>query len=146
MIMSKVKESAMAMLENQFDTPEMQERRESIIAQISTPVADVGRKDDSEKSMVGLIPPRAALEEGYVWGMGAKKYSMHNWKKGLGILRICGAILRHTFAIMGGQDIDPESGRHHGAHIRCDAAMLIEFYYEGRTDLDDRFKNEKTTT
>ena len=104
-----------------------------------------GVKHDQEKPMVGLIPSRAAEEEGYVWGMGAKKYSMHNWRGGLTVLRICGAILRHTFAIMRGEDIDPESGRHHGAHIRCDAAMLIEFYYEGRTDLDDRYKSEKTT-
>lgn len=102
-----------------------------------------GIKFDQEKSMVGLIPPRAAEEEGYVWGMGAKKYGYHNWRKGLTILRICGAILRHTFAIMRGEDIDLESGRHHGAHIRCDAAMLIEFYYDGRKDLDDRFVKEK---
>lgn len=102
-----------------------------------------GVKHDQEKSMVGLIPARAAEEEGYVWGMGAKKYGYHNWRKGLTILRICGAILRHTFAIMRGEDLDPESGRHHGAHIRCDAGMLIEFYYEGRIELDDRYKKEE---
>lgn len=99
-----------------------------------------GIKHDNDKPMVGLIPPIALLEEGYVWGMGAKKYSAHNWRGGLSILRLCGAILRHTIAIMRGQDIDEESGKHHAAHIRCDAAMLIEFYYEGRTELDDRYK------
>lgn len=106
-----------------------------------------GVKHDQEKSMVGLIPPRALLEEGYVWGMGAKKYSPHNWRGGLTILRLCGAIMRHTIAIMAGEDIDPESGRHHAAHIRCDAGMLIEFFYENRAELDDRYKganNENT--
>ncbi len=99
-----------------------------------------GIKFDQEKPAVGLIPATAMEEEGYVWGLGERKYGTHNWRKGLTILRICGAILRHTIAIMRGQDIDPESGKHHGAHIRCDAAMLIEFYYEGRTELDDRYK------
>jgi hypothetical protein len=97
-----------------------------------------GLKFDSQKSAVHLIPPRAIEEEGYVWGFGEKKYGTWNWAKGLAILRICGAILRHTLAIMAGQDLDPESGKHHGAHIRCCAGMLIHFYYEGRSDLDDR--------
>ncbi len=99
-----------------------------------------GIKHDQDKPMMGLIPSRAAEEEGLVWGMGAKKYSAHNWRGGLTILRICGAILRHTFAIMRGEDIDTESGLHHGAHIRADAGMLVEFHYEGRIDLDDRYK------
>lgn len=103
-------------------------------------MSSIGVKFDQDKPAMGLLPARAVEEEAYVWGMGAKKYSAHNWRGGLTILRICGAILRHTFAIMRGEDIDPESGRHHGAHIRCDAAMLVEFYYEGRKELDDRYK------
>lgn len=100
-----------------------------------------GKKYDQEKPAMGLIPARALEEEGYVWGFGEKKYGQHNWRQGLSILRICGAIMRHTAAIMRGEDID-ESGRHHAAHIRCEAAMLIEFFYEGRTDLDDRHKKQ----
>lgn len=100
-----------------------------------------GKKFDQDKPAMGLIPARAAEEEGHVWAHGAAKYGeAHNWRKGLTVLRICGAILRHTFAIMRGEDIDKDSGRHHGACIRCDAGMLIEFYYEGRTELDDRYK------
>jgi hypothetical protein len=43
---------------------------------------------------------------------------------------------RHLCAIKSGEDIDKESGQPHAAHIRANAAMLIEFM--GREDLDDR--------
>lgn len=100
---------------------------------------DGGTKYDFDKPAMGLIPQKALEEEGKVWGFGAKKYGTHNWRKGLSTLRICGAIMRHTAAIMGGQDTDPESGLPHAAHVRCCAAMLIEFI--GRSDLDDRHTN-----
>jgi hypothetical protein len=109
---------------------------EDLLSRLSNP--GEGVKFDQDKPATHLLPPRALLEEAYVWGFGSKKYTAFNWKKGFTTLRICGAIMRHTMAIMSGEDLDPESGRHHAAHVRCCAAMLIEFYYEGRGDLDDR--------
>jgi hypothetical protein len=100
-----------------------------------------GVKYDNEKPMMALIPAAALEEEGHVWTFGGKKYGMWNWKKGLVYTRIISAILRHTIAIMRGEDVDPESGRLHAAHIRCCAGMLIEFHLAGRTDLDDRDSN-----
>jgi hypothetical protein len=76
-----------------------------------------------------------------VWSFGAKKYQTHNWRKGLTFLRILSALLRHAFAILRGEDRDPETGLLHAAHIRCCAGMLGEFQLENRADLDDRFKN-----
>jgi hypothetical protein len=111
------------------------------LPQITTsdpPKPQGGTKHDQSKPAVGLIPAEALEAEGYVWGFGARKYGEHNWRNGLSVLRICGAILRHTMAIMRGEDIDSESGQPHAAHIRCDAAMLIAF--RDRKDLDDRFK------
>lgn len=101
-----------------------------------------GIKYDQEKPLLVLIPPRALEEEGHVWTFGAKKYGHWNWRKGIVYSRIISAIMRHTLAIIRGEDFDPETGRLHAAAIRCNAGMLIEFHYEGRTDLDDRFKSE----
>lgn len=86
---------------------------------------------------MALVPPEAMEEEALVWGMGAEKYGLWNFRAGLSYTRILSALLRHTFALIRGEDVDPESGRHHAAHIRCCAAMLIVF--RDRKDLDDRF-------
>lgn len=106
-----------------------------------------GIKHDSEKSRPELIPAIALEEEAKVWAFGAKKYEDFNWAKGLKLMRILGAILRHTMAIMAGVDRDLDSGHLHAAHIRCNAAMLIYFFYQNRPELDDRLKlnlqNEK---
>lgn len=99
-----------------------------------------GVKHDGGKPLLALIPAHAIEEEGKVWTFGANKYGNHNWRKGLTYVRILSALLRHAFALVRGEDLDPESGLHHGAHIRCNAGMLVDFYYEGRTELDDRYK------
>lgn len=103
-------------------------------------MSNSGVKYDNEKPMMSLIPSSAVEEEAMVWTFGAKKYGDYNWTKGLNYSRIISAIMRHTNALNKGQDLDPESNRHHAAHIRCCAAMLIEFHSQGRTDLDDRYK------
>ena len=41
-----------------------------------------------------------------------------------------GAMLRHMFAIMSGEDIDPESKLPHLAHLLWCVATLLEFYIE----------------
>lgn len=99
-----------------------------------------GVKYDANKPMLALIPAEAIEEEGRVWTFGATKYGSHNWLGGIAYLRIISAMLRHTFAIVRGEDVDPESGCLHAAHVRCCAAMLITFHIQGRKELDDRFK------
>ncbi len=99
-----------------------------------------GVKHDEEKPQMALIPAIALEEEAKVWTFGAKKYDTWNWKKGLTYTRILSAMLRHTIAIMKGEDFDKESGCLHAAHIRCGAGMLIDFSLSNRRDLDDRYK------
>lgn len=100
-----------------------------------------GKKFDQEKAPLALIPPEAELEEGLVWGFGAKKYGLWNFRDGISYTRILSALRRHTNAIIGGEDRDSETGLLHAAHIRCCAAMLIVF--ASRPDLDDRYKRQK---
>jgi hypothetical protein len=97
-----------------------------------------GKKFDEKKPPMGLIPAEAEIYEALVWGQGAKKYGVHNFREGITFLRIIGGIQRHLAAIKLGQDIDHETGLPNAAAIRCGAAMLIAFM--DRVDLDDRYK------
>lgn len=99
-----------------------------------------GSRFNKGKAPLELIPADAEIEEAYVWGAGQEKYGTGNWEKGLPVSEVIGCLLRHANAIKRGEDIDPETGRHHAAHIRCNAAMLIRFT---GTQFDDRTKKTK---
>lgn len=71
---------------------------------------------------------------------GAKKYDAHNWKKGLPITKICESMLRHTFALLNGEDVDPESGIEHTGHILCNAMFLSDMMQ--KKEWDDRYKGQ----
>jgi hypothetical protein len=105
------------------------------------PRAGTGKRFNGGKAPLDLIPARAEIEEAKVWGAGADKYGAHNWRGGMPFSIIIGCLQRHLAAIKAGEDIDRESGALHAAHIRCNAAMLIEF--ANRPDLDDRYKGDK---
>lgn len=109
-----------------------------------------GARFNKGKPRVELLVPEAMEEVANVWAFGAAKYDDHNWKKGIGVSSILGCILRHTFKIMKGEDIDKESGCLHAAHIICNASMLIYFFKKGKYRLlDDRYKenqNEEENT
>jgi hypothetical protein len=80
-----------------------------------------------------LLPVDALEAEAKVWMMGEVKYGRDNWHKlwqDQTVTVVMQSLLRHAFAIMKGELIDPESGVHHGAHIRANAAMLIRHHNE----------------
>ena len=100
-----------------------------------------GQKFDEGKPEVGLISTRAIIEEAKVMTFGKKKYGDHNWRKGIAWSRCINALFRHALAYNNGEDLDPETGLSHLAHIRCCAAFLLEFE-QTRKDLDDRFRSK----
>ncbi len=122
------------------------EQSEGLIEELSKQKivgSKLGDRYNSDKPRVELLVPEAMEETAKVWAFGANKYSDHNWKKGLKVLGILGCILRHTFKIMKGEDIDEESKCMHAAHIICNASMLIYFFKRDRyKELDDRYKGE----
>lgn len=101
-----------------------------------------GHKADDGKVPMELLSPIALESCAKVLGFGAKKYAAHNWRKGIAHSRITGAILRHLFAYLSGEDLDPESGLPHVDHLLCEAMFLSELV-RTRPDLDDRYKADK---
>ena len=86
---------------------------------------------NSGKVDMSLLPAKACIHEARVWTNGCAKYGRANWRKLWGKDTVdvaMASLMRHAFAILDGQDVDPESGEYHAAHIRCNAAMLIEYY------------------
>lgn len=95
---------------------------------------NTGKSKWSLVDMDALEPMVKVLE------FGAQKYEANNWKKGLPFTQILDSLLRHTQAIMRGEDIDQESGLPHIGHIMCNA-MFLSYMAQFRNDMDDRFKD-----
>lgn len=101
-----------------------------------------GIKHDQEKPDLSLLSSIAIIEVSKVMTFGKKKYTANNWRGGIVWTRLLAAALRHIFAFLGGESLDPESGVSHIAHAICCLMMLLEFQ-QTRVDLDDRYKSEK---
>lgn len=109
---------------------------------------DYATKDDEGKPRTDLLPPLALIQVSRVMGFGAKKYADHNYisNGGLDHGRVCGALLRHIFQYMAGQDCDPETGAHHLAHAGCCVLMLLEMIMRGKGKdgrIDTMLREEK---
>lgn len=98
-----------------------------------------GHKDDAEKIRLDLLDAYSIEELGKVLTFGAQKYAPDNWRKGIKYSRLIAALLRHAFAMMGGQDKDPETGLDHAAHAMC-CCMFLIWMMKNRPGLDDRYR------
>ncbi len=101
-----------------------------------------GTKYDDNKPMMAYLPANAITQVAMVMTFGAKKYGGYNYLGGISYIRLISAGLRHTFAILRGQDLDNESGLPHWAHAAACFLMLGEMTY-ARPELDDRYKGYK---
>ncbi len=93
------------------------------------------------KTPLGLIPPHAMEQTAWVHKLGADKYGPWNWREtGVCASTYVNAILRHLNAWRDGEDLDPESGISHLAHIACSANILMDAEYCNKLQ-DDRNKS-----
>jgi hypothetical protein len=97
-----------------------------------------GLKYDQEKPDMSLLSSIAVVKMAEVLTFGKKKYTAHNWRKGIIYSRLISAVFRHLYAWLKGESIDPESGISHLAHAAVNIMFLLEFE-ETRKDLDDRY-------
>lgn len=98
------------------------------------------------KTPLGLIPPSAMEQTAWVHGLGAEKYGAWNWREtGVCASTYVNAIMRHLNAWRDGEDVDPESGITHLAHIAASCNILMDAHFCG-TMQDDRNTTAPATT
>ena len=105
-----------------------------------------GIKYDSAKPRMNLLPPKAIIEVSKVLTFGAEKYDAENWRK-LDDLqnRYTAGALRHIFAHMDGEELDPESGMSHLAHALCCLLFKLEIELENAKIEEEKPREADTT-
>jgi hypothetical protein len=97
------------------------------------------------KTPFRLIPKSALVCMAWVMSLGAKKYGPFNWRENdVRMTVYTEAAMRHLIAIETGEDIDPESGQPHAAHVMSCMGIIIDAQQGGNL-VDDRFKENHTT-
>jgi hypothetical protein len=92
----------------------------------------------SRKAPMWLIPPSSMQQTAWVHKLGAEKYGAFNWREtGVCATTYISAIMRHLNAWRDGEDLDPESGISHLAHIACSCNILMDASHCNRMQ-DDR--------
>ena len=90
-----------------------------------------GKKFDSEKPKMHLLPPKALLEVAKVLTFGAEKYGEENWREVADAQnRYASANLRHSFSHLDGEKLDQETNYSHLAHAICCLLFKLEIELE----------------
>lgn len=91
-------------------------------------------RHNAGKARVDWLPPDTLMALGSLMGdqMGeGKKYPARNWEKGMPHMTVYASLLRHLFAWANGEDVDPESGHLHAAHVHWNAMALHTYLVRG---------------
>lgn len=97
-----------------------------------------GRKDDTGKAPMALVPPVLIEATARAFQNGLK-YGQYNYMKGMEAGRILSALLRHVSRWNNGEELDTDSGVHHLGHAAACCGMLLHLQSEGRL-VDDRWR------
>ena len=116
-------------------------QREHLFTNLMEKLMTQGIKYDQDKPMLNLIDPEAIEGLAAVLTFGAKKYAADNWRDGISNSRLIASLLRHLFAIMRGEYVDPESGLPHIDHVGCNW-MFLSYNLKRRPDLNDSWFNK----
>ena len=113
---------------------------------MNTQVNDPKGAAGALKAPMHLIPPYALEQTAWVHKFGAERYGAYNWRKtGVCATTYVSAIMRHLNAWRDGEDLDPESGISHIAHIASSCNILLDAGHCG-TLQDDRNKKPVQNT
>jgi hypothetical protein len=95
-------------------------------------------KADEGKVPLSLLPTEALREICKAMQFGVKKYSAHNWRKGMAWSRMHDALLRHVYDWAERKEGDDESGLSHLAHAGFCLLVLLTYEKLGLGE-DDRW-------
>ena len=101
-----------------------------------------GRKDDSQKLPIHLLPTDALECIAEILDFGAKKYAPRNWEKGMAWSRVYRACIGHLWKWWRGAPADEETGKSHLWHAGCCILFLIA-YERRKIGSDDRPETER---
>lgn len=91
-----------------------------------------------KKPAIHLVPPVAVTHMAKVMELGARKYGPYNWReKAVRSTVYVSAAMRHLAQYLDGEDLDPESGQPHVAHVAACMAILLDAIGLGNL-IDDR--------
>lgn len=106
--------------------------------EVNFQIADKALKYDDAKLDFTLVPIEAMESMTRALTYGAKKYARGNYRlSGMEWLRLVAACLRHLFAWIYGEDLDPESGLSHIDHALACLGMLA-FQMKHHPESDNR--------
>lgn len=95
-------------------------------------------KIGATKPPISLIPPVALIHISMAMKNGADKYGAYNWReKKVQMMIYLDALLRHTLALIDGEDLAQDSMLEHLAHIGANAAILLDAKESGNL-IDNR--------
>lgn len=106
-------------------------------------INDSGIKYDEGKLRYDLIPPEAMEALAHIYTMGAVKYGANNWEHGMSWSRIIGALFRHLYSWIKGDEIDKESGKSHLWHVLWNVVALVTYEARGIGTDDRACKNKE---
>ena len=86
-----------------------------------------GRKDDTGKIRLDLLPGDALWEVGRVYTMGAGKYEDRNWEGGIAYGRVFAALLRHLWRWWCGETYDLQDRQHHLSSVIWAGLALLHY-------------------
>lgn len=104
--------------------------------EMESALAEVARKFDQGKPPLTTIDPAFLLDLATVLQFGDNKYGRLNWQ-GLSVERLMDAHQRHTLAFLGGEELDPETGKPHLIHA-ASCLMMVNWIMKNRREQDDR--------
>ena len=82
-------------------------------------------KFDEKKRRWRLLPYEVLQQGVDIFDFGAERYGVDNWKECDDWDRYFDAMMRHIMAWRLGEIYDKESGKHHLAHVICNAWFLV---------------------
>lgn len=101
-----------------------------------------GKKFDTGKPDLSLIPYVALVEEANALMVGEKKYGRYNYCLGLKASQEVAAVMRHLAQWFNGEERCQVDGQHHLGSAKAGISMILRQMELGTLE-DDRFKKEE---
>jgi len=87
-------------------------------------------KADQGKIKMSLVDPDFVLGLSKILTIGAEKYEPNNWKRNTELSRYRDSTLRHLYAYLSGELLDPETQEPHLDHLSANI-MFLRYFEHG---------------